>query len=208
MKIAVLGGTGKVGQLLVPMLLNNGHEVTLLVHKHSHFNAVPGLHLISGDVHNPDDIAKLIENSEAVVSTLGSWGTKTKDIVSSAVKNLIPAMQAQKVSRIVTLTGSGARASVYQKSLLESIGHGVFSIIAGKIVKDSEDHIKLLENSPLDYTIIRSPVMKNGRDKGFVLNSKIPGALELINRVAVAAAMLEVIEKGSHKREAPFIHGS
>lgn len=42
------------------------------------------------------------------MSALGSWGTESKDILSSVIVNIIKAMKAEKVSRIISLTGTDA----------------------------------------------------------------------------------------------------
>ncbi len=206
MKIVVFGASGKIGRLLVLELLKNGHTVTAFVHSTAPFTAHPHLNVIKGDVHNQEDVAHALEKQEIVISTLGSWHTKTKDIVSSAIANIVPIMEQKGMKRIVTLTGSGARATGDKKSLLESFGHAVFSVIAGKIVRDSEEHIKLLEQSSLDYTVLRSPVMTNKPSNKYELSTLANGAIDTISRTAITAALKELVTSTRHTRAAPYIH--
>ena len=206
MNIVVFGASGKVGRLLVPELLKDGHHVTAFVHSKTPFKDDSSLKVVKGDVHDKNDIEQALIGQEIVMSTLGSWHTKTKDIVSSAVTAIVPIMEKNGIRRIITLTGSGARATGDKKSLFESGGHGVFSVIAGKIVRDSETHIKLLEESSLDYCVLRSPIMLGRQNNKYLLNNVVPGALATVNRAAVVSALKDLVTSTQHSRTAPYIH--
>jgi len=202
MKILVLGASGKVGQKVVPLLLSEGHKVRAFVHNHNPFESAPNLEVIRGDVHKPDDMAKAIKGMDAVIGTLGSWGTATKDIQVSAMQNLIPAMRAAGIKRIVSLTGSGAYDPADKLTISKFIGR----LVPLKVFKDGSRHISLLSESDLDWTVLRSPVMKESGDlKGYKIGEKWPGAFSTINRNSVARALVELVGSRNWVKKSPYI---
>ena len=72
MKIALFGGTGNVGRVLLRMTLDAGHEVTLLVRDLGTVGRQhPLLTVVKGNALDPDAVDKTLVGAEAVLSTLG-----------------------------------------------------------------------------------------------------------------------------------------
>lgn len=205
MKIIIFGASGKVGSELVKVLLDRGHEITVFVHSSGSFVETEQLHIKRGDIHDAASVKNAIKNQEVVVSTLGSWGTKTKDIVSVATKNIIPIMEKIGIKRFVSLTGAGAQLPQEKLPLLYSLNHMAISLCANKILKDSETHMKMLHYSTLDWTVIRSPVMTSTDTAKYRLSNTPSVPWALISRHAVVLAMLYVIENNTEIRRAPYV---
>lgn len=206
MNIIVFGASGKVGSLVVKELLKRGHNVTGFVYGKNPFKDEKNLKIISGDIKSADDVMQAVKGQDAVISTLGSWGTKTKDILSSGMKNIIPAMEKNKVTRIISLTGADARDVDDNPNIINDLTHMFFGLIAGKIMKDGEDHIKQLRNSRLDWTIIRSPVMKNTGEFGnYKLSNKLPMPWQSINRKDLVLSMVDQIENTDYIKSSPVV---
>lgn len=203
--ITIFGASGKVGRLVVSDALARGYSVTAFVHTHSDFDTHPALTVIQGDVHSKSDIENALAHSTAVISTLGSWSTKQKDILTAAMSNIIPTMEAGNPKRIVSLTGADARARGDDKSLVHHFSHTVIRMMNGKILEDGENHIKLLENSSLDWTVIRAPIMNSRDSRVYMLSHKRPRPWNTVPRKAVAEALLNQLEKNSLSQQAPFI---
>ena len=206
MQITVLGASGKVGHLVVEEALRSGYSVRAFVHSHSLFAPSGRLGIVQGDIYEPEDISKTLQGSEAVVSCLGSWGTPGKDVLSTAVRNLRPAMAAHKIRRIVTLTGSGAAAPGESAGRLHRAMLRVPVFGAGRVFQDGEEHMRLLAASGLDWTTIRSPVMNDLGSTSYRLTAKPGSQLATIQREAVARAMLDQLESVEWLGQAPFIH--
>lgn len=205
MIIVVFGANGKVGRKIVGKLLADGHTVRAFIHHHSGLTPHKKLKLIKGDIHLLNDVERAINGSDAVISALGSWGTKTKDIVASGTANIIPAMEKHGVKRIVTLTGAGAQDIFDQPGLIDKISRPLLFLVAGKILRDGERHIALLRASQLDWTVVRSPAMlENGKSR-YKLSNKAPFPWETIVRRDVALAMAGLATSNSKYRSAPFI---
>lgn len=208
MTITVFGASGKVGRLVVEQLLAAGHTVTVFVHSNSPFEISERLRIVKGDVHNAPFVEAAVRGSEAVISTLGSWGTPTKDIVSTATGAIIPAMLQTGAKRLITLTGSGAWTPGDKISIANRVQHAAFRLLAGKIIRDAEDHLRLLADSQLDWTCLRSPVMKQGAPTAYELNKAMPKPWETISRATVAKAIVDQLYDQSYLRSAPHLHAS
>jgi putative NADH-flavin reductase len=206
MHVTVFGASGKVGRLVVQQLLDDDHRITVFVHSHAPFGNNVDLNIVRGDVHNAADVAKALQNSEAVISTLGSWGTKSKDVVSSAMEQIVPVMESEGIKRIIGLTGSGAKAPGEKLSLMDKLSRPAFKLVAGKILDDSEHHIQRLADSSLDWTVIRSPVMRTFGKQNYHLSLKIPPPWATIHRAAVAQAIVGQLASPDFIRTAPHIH--
>jgi putative NADH-flavin reductase len=205
MNIVVFGANGRVGSKLVERLLSDGHRVTAFVHGNHNFAENSNLKIVTGDIYNPSDIKSAINGCDAVMSALGSWGTKSKNVLSSAMQNIIPLMTENNCKRIVSLTGAGAFDEVDSPTALDRLNHFMLSMTAPKILKDGEKHISMLRKSQLDWTVIRSPIMKSGDEQGYELVNRFPKPWETIRREDVVSAMIACLYKSTHLKSAPFI---
>lgn len=208
MHISVFGAGGKVGRLVVEELLRRGHSITAFVHRHSPFEASERLRIARGDIHVADDVAKALEGSDAVISALGSWGTPGKDILTTAMGSICPIMKDSGIRRIVSLTGAEARADGDKLTAMHRVFHGLLGVVAGKVLADGERHIGILEQSGLDYTVIRSPIMTGSRASTYVLQDQRPLPWATVSRAAVVAALVDAVESsasGLQTGNCPFI---
>lgn len=206
MKIVIFGANGKIGRLVVAEALRRGHSVRAFVHNHSDIADDSNLSIFKGDIYDVDSCRNAIKGCEAVVSTLGSWGTPKKDVVSTAMENIIPIMQSMKINKIVTLTGADSEASNDKRGLAHKLSRPLLATIAGKILADGEKHINLLENSGLNWSVVRSPIMTNyGQASNFKLTEDRPMPWQTINRKSVAIAMVNLLEATESELKAPYI---
>lgn len=206
MQLTVFGATGKVGKLVVDEALSRGHKVVAFVHSSSDLPKDKKLQIVNGDVYNPEAVAEAIKGSDAVISALGSWGTPNKDILKAGMENIIPAMEKQKLARIISLTGHGANAPGDKFELLHTISRWMLVILAPRILHDGEKHIEQLAASKLDWTVVRSSLMEeHGNPKRFILSLKRPLPLAMVHRKAVANCLVNLAETKDFNKQAPFI---
>lgn len=206
MNIALFGASGKVGQQVLERLLASGHHVRAFVHGTAPFEATDHLTIIKGDVHSRQDISRALESTDAVISCLGSWGTPKKDILSSAMTNIIPEMEKRGITRIISLTGSGAKAPNETLRFIDTLNRQLLLIAAGKVLLDGESHIDQLSKSDLNWTVLRSPVMTNGSSESYRLSPHAPLPTATIARRAVARAIVDQLTSDSSFKQAPHLH--
>ncbi len=205
MKVVVFGASGGVGSRVVELLLAEGEEVFAVVHNNDIFQGTPHLHVRKLDVHDTAAVTEVLQGAGAVVSTLSSWASKQGDVLSSAMRAIIPAMDANGIKRIVSLTGNAAFTPDDKPSFAQKAGRTMLHKIAPKVITDGEKHMAILRESYLDWTVLRSPTMNNLGKDSYILSAKLSNPTDTINRQAVAKAMVVELHEGTWLRQAPNI---
>lgn len=206
-QVTVFGANGRIGTLVVNRLLKKKYKVIAFIHSGHNFEPHDNLTIVQGDIYDTEAVEAAIKGSKAVISTLGSWGTPRKDILSTGMKHIIPAMEKHKIKRIITLTGSDAFEPMDKPGMYLKVRHKIFSILASKIMRDAEEHMRSLRGSSFDWTVVRSPVMTDhGADDRYVLRNKFPKFIATISRNSVADAIVWLLETGEYVRRAPVIY--
>lgn len=203
-RIVVFGATGRVGRLVVDELIERGYEVTAAVYRPKATIPKEARRAVV-DVHDPASVALALDGQDAVISALGSWETKSQDILTSFVRVGAPLMKQRGVWRVVSLTGADARVAGDKPALSARLMRRVLYHYAPKILHDGEEHIRLLKKSGLHYTVIRSPKMKDGSPCPYRLGRKSAQAWWLINRWTIASAMCDQLESEEFVGKAPII---
>jgi nucleoside-diphosphate-sugar epimerase len=112
MNIFIAGGTGAIGRVLVPLLVNAGHKVVALTRSAdrtaqlARMGAVP----VVGDVYEEARLARLVAESEAevVIHQLTAFGTRDGDPYAETIRvriegtrSLISAARAARARRFI-----------------------------------------------------------------------------------------------------------
>lgn len=106
MRVAIFGGAGRVGSLLVSGAVARGYSVTTLVREPLADTA--GVSNIVGDVLDESHVARVLANADAVLSALGAPSLEQPGkVLSGGMKTIARAMARRGLSRIVALAGSG-----------------------------------------------------------------------------------------------------
>lgn len=212
MRLTIFGASGNVGRLVVKECLSRGHTVVAFTHSS---NSLPNerglphpekLRVVQGDVHDLGHVAEALQGSEAVICTLGSWGSKSRDVVAAGISAIIPAMKHHHIERIVTLTGAEAHDEGDKPTIMRNLAHTAANVAAGRILHDGEEHIRLLRESGLDWTTLRSPVMTNQHEIFYTLTLTPRAPWQTVPRIAVAKALVDQVEGPAYSHAAPFIY--
>lgn len=205
-QITVFGANGRIGRRIVADLQARNIKVVAAIHSNHSFTESETLSVIRTDIYDTDSVAEAIHGSTIVISALGSWGTKRKDVLTVGMTHIIPAMQQQSIARLISLTGAESRARGDTLGVVHRLMHFALHVMAPKILHDGEKHIELLAASNLDWTVVRSPIMsdKVSIGKGVrTLNRPYPW--QLISRDYVVSAIVDCAIEGSWSKQAPFI---
>ena len=151
MRIAIAGGHGKIGQRLIPRLIERGHEVRSLDRKPEYGDELRTLGaepaVCDLESANEEEVAAAVGSVDAVIFSAGAGagsGPERKWTMDygGAVK-LIEAAKANGVDRYLMVSSVGADPDV--------AGDDTFAVyLRAKGKADAE-----LQGSGLDYTIVR-----------------------------------------------------
>lgn len=208
MQVTIFGASGKVGQQVTMRALEKGYEVVAFVHSHNPFPLHHNLKIVKGDIRDRVAVAAALAGSTAAISTLGSWGTKEKDVVSRGMQAIIPAMEQIGIKRLVTVTGAGARWSSDHPGIVDRLGRAMLLVISPRILRDGEEHLQLLTASNLEWTSLRAPIMNADDASAYNLDHNAPPLWEQIPRATVAKAIVDELESFNFLRSAPYIHST
>ncbi|WP_312822906.1 NAD(P)H-binding protein [Epilithonimonas sp.] len=109
-KVAVIGATGFVGKQVVNELSNRGYSVIAIARDSSKVEAKDKVTAISADVNNVDELAKVLEGSDAVINTFNAgWANPNLyDDFLNGSRNIEKAVEKSGVKRFITVGGAGS----------------------------------------------------------------------------------------------------
>lgn len=154
MNVIVFGATGTVGRLAVTELLKAGHSVTAFARTPEKLGMTdPNLRLVAGDAMQLADVSAAMKGQGAAVVTLGAGMSRKSTIRSQGTMNVIKAMHATGVRRLIAQSTLGARDS--WPTLNFWWKRVMFGALLAPVFRDHELQEQLVEASGLDWTIVR-----------------------------------------------------
>ena len=188
MKITIFGATGGTGKELVNQALEKKHEVTVFVRDPLKV-ANKKVRIVHGDVRDGTSVIKAVKGADAILSALGVKPGQ-KPVCAQGMKNIIAAMESEKVRRLIVVSVYGAgtpRAGFYAWLLRK---------IIPRLMKDKKEMERIIAASGLSWTIVTPTVLTMGAKTGKVRHgtSFIPrGLFPSVSRADVAGFMLSQI---------------
>ncbi|MBK7922312.1 MAG: NAD(P)H-binding protein [Gemmatimonadetes bacterium] len=108
MRLAVFGGTGRVGSRVIASALAAGHAVHALARDPARLPPRPGLSCVTGDATDPVAVRATLEGAEAVISALGGGPVERPGtVLSVGMRQIVAAMAHVGLTRVVAVAGSG-----------------------------------------------------------------------------------------------------
>ena len=168
MEVLLIGANKGLGYQVLKELLSKKITVNCLIRRKGLINFESKyLNIFYGDATNLSDLKRSIGNSECIISTINvqrknifPWSrlTNSKTTISDFAKNSIIASE-DKINRIITISAWGVGESIEEipklfKFLIK------FSNLKYPYI-DHDIHEKVIENSNLNWTIIRPTALTN-----------------------------------------------
>ncbi len=210
MKIIVFGATGGTGKEIVRQAIEQGHMVTAFVRNASALTPQENLKIVTGDIFDPASVHAAMGGSRAVLSALGARSLKKDDVIlARALPNILAAMDEHYIQRIIVLGAAGSKypAGKYQTGWFRLVMGVARATFLRHPFADQAMQEKLLEQSGMDFTIVRTPRLNDKVEPGEVrvLPDGLPSSGWNIRRADVAEFMLQQLTDPRFHRQGVYI---
>ncbi len=203
--IAILGGAGKAGRPLVTETLAAGYRVRLLLRHPKDFDVLnERLEIVDGDARDPVSIRKLLQGSDALLSTLGHTKGESTPMMSTATINFIEGMQAVGITRCIVVTSLFSTGYEQLDPKTQEAANYMQQHYP-LFMNDRQLEFKLLRESNLDWTYVRVPYITQESARGGVdINvNHLPG--QQITATDLAHFLIHQLDDRRYIRQAPFV---
>lgn len=202
MRILIFGATGGTGRELVTQALQRGHDVTAFVRSPDKLSSAdPHLRVLRGDVANAEAVRAAVPGHDAVVSALGAFSRVPTTLLSDAAREIVAAMQAHGVRRIVWESAFGVGETRRQ---MGPIVKWVVPFLLRHPYADKERQEAILKATSLEWTIVQPPALTDGPlTEVYRVGPDVSAGrfYPKISRADVAHFMLGELETPSHVRQ-------
>jgi len=212
-KILLLGSTGRTGKLVLQEAINRGYTINCIIRKQL-ANPVNGVNYFIGNPTDKNILEQALPGCSAIINALNI--SRTSDfpwsklrtpeaLLSEVTGNLIPLADKHYVKRIVVCSAWGvaetkAHIPAWFRWLINNSN-------IGPVYADHERQEKLLQQSNLDWTIVRPAALINARKKQHVIESyhNQPKPRLTISRSSVAAYLVNAVSNDALIGKTPVI---
>lgn len=204
-RLLIVGATGGTGRQLVAQALERGHEVTALARNPAALDIThPRLRIVVGNVLDPASVDEAMRGQDAVISALGHKKFFPPNrILSEGTRNLVRAMEAQGVGRLVCETALGLGDTAGRMGLYYTLF--VLPVILQSYFWDKARQERVVADSRVNWIIVRPGALTNGERRGQYRHGwKIGSFLWTvrISRADVADFMLNQLTDDTYLRSA------
>ena len=189
MRLTILGATGGIGRLLLPLALEQGHEVTAFARAPEKITRNGGrLRILGGDLYNASQMADAIRGSDAVLSAFGPTTLRPTHLRRDFGRTLVQALRLAGVSRFIHV--SSAFCFQGEGGLLYTI---MTNTLFRNVTNDHRDGDNEMARPDLEWTILRPPRLLDSPATGKlrIVAGHLPPKALTISRADVAAFMLQ-----------------
>lgn len=205
-KIAIIGGTGKVGRHIASRALENGHQVRMLVRNPDKLTYKDArVEIVRGNVEHQEDIKKLLAGCQVVINAFGQ-PIKDEPMYSSVTKRILDVMADMEIPRYIGVTGASLTIEGDRKSFINRIGAKVFEILYSNMMKNKREEWDILKKSKdVKWTLIRLPFIAEGTEIGSIKENltNMPGTK--ITNQDIATFLINQTGSEKYIYKAPFI---
>ena len=204
MLIALFGGTGRVGSLVLSQALKSGHNVRAFARDARRLpRGRVSLAVVEGQLDDGHSVAMTLAGAEAVICCLAAGnGTLARfDRVA------LPYLALHGPRRIVSMVGAAVRMPGDPDTRSLRFMSALMRLVPGRLLADATAHAEALARSNLDWTLARAANHAN-RPAGAPVHvaNAFPMPLNAsISRADLATFMLDEVVSPRFLRQAPMI---
>lgn len=159
LNVLILGATGTFGSVLSEKLSADKKCNLTLFSRHIK-NTSPNINTINGDATDKEDLSTALKNQDVVYCAISG------DDLPKVAKNLVDLMPVYNIKRLIFMGAVG----IYNEIPNEMDGKD--NVINNPDQIPNKKAVDIVENSDLNYTIIRPGYLQNGEENDFVITLK------------------------------------
>jgi uncharacterized protein YbjT (DUF2867 family) len=216
MNIIVFGSTGGTGLATMRALTASGHKVTAFAREPSKLPDMPSVTTAQGDVMNPADVNGAVPGHDLVIVSLGNSQnpfammlgarrTTPADVCEIGTRNIIAAMQAAGIIRLLVVTAFGIGDT---RERLPFAFKLFYRTVLREHMADKERQEALVKASALDWTLIQPVGLTDGPATNNWLADRT-GQIrrQQISRADVAAFLVSLVGDEHYSRATVSLSG-
>ncbi len=167
MELVVMGATGRTGRLAVEQALAGGHWVTAFTrHPEEVISRPDRLAIVPGDVTDAGAVRDVIAGKDAVIFVPGVRNRSTTTVFSEGITNVVRAMEAKEVRRVMAVSTAGLDMSMRLSLPRRFVANYIVERVMRNIYLDLARMEDELEVSDTDWTVVRATTLTDGPAAG------------------------------------------
>ena len=202
--IAVLGGGGKTGTILLNMLIARGYRPRVLLRKPVPELSASDVEIVYGDALDPECLRELLRGADALISTIGQRPGEPL-VAGRLTEGLNELLAEAGIRRYIVLAGINVDAPGDSKGLSAQAATTWMRETFPAIHNDRQGACDKLFKSDLDWTLVRAPMIdfSNHRGKLAIDLADSPGKSVYVRDLADFLAVQ--LESDVYIRKCPFV---
>ncbi len=208
-KIAVFGASGRTGKLFTELALKSGNEVKALVRDPSKFGMQhSNLQVIQGDTADPIKVEETIRGTEAVIDLIGPGKGSSPELQRTSTRNILHAMGQNHVKRLILLASLpfGILDPNDKPTFMNRFMMFMAKNLMGTMVQDAKEHIDLIKQREMDWTVVRAPMLSDQSSQGpYRVGYLNESTGKSASRSDVAVFILDVLMNDKYVKQMPLI---
>lgn len=205
--IAIFGASGKTGEEILKEASSLGLTIRAIVRRHSTILPMGKIRAIECDYNNKDDIKKSIKDVDGVIIVFGPRSPYTDVFCEKTTSNIIEAMKAVGIKRLICQTGAMIGDYIRNRSVFFELMCRMYRSQNPLGYNDRVQQERVIKESGLDWTIIKPPRLINENGNGDVSAGEnvSVGLLSSISRRSLAKFILEEVHNRRYFNKSIFI---
>ncbi|HYP12735.1 MAG TPA: SDR family oxidoreductase [Bryobacteraceae bacterium] len=207
MKVLIIGASRGVGRCLLERALAQHHQVTAAVRNPAAIGINHAeLHVVSCDVLDAESVTWALAGHDVVFCTIGDRSRGPTTLYSTAARNIVRAMQAHQVRRLVFLSNFGVLGETAQ-----DLRGAALLFLAKRLIRhtlaDHQRALQEIQNYAQEWIAVRPLPLTHGPWTGQYRTAVdgIPAKSSHIARADVADFMMRQATDNSFLNKAPAI---
>ena len=204
-KIAILGGGGRTGKFLVTQLIDQGYNLKLLLRNPENFTIEsPLIEVLKGDAIDAESIRFLVQDCQAVISTVGQ--RKDEPLVfSQTTVNVLKSMAEFGIKRYILVAGLNVDTPFDNKSSKTSTATEWMRTNFPRPHADRQKTYSILSESSVNWTLVRVPLIEFSNIRGQIIVNLEDCKGDKISAADIATFLIEQLSDDKYFKKSPFI---